>query len=487
MRKEALRMERVTYEEHNVTLLDNFNFQVFAGEVMGLIPLDSRGLNAFISLLQVNYPLLYGYIYLQETLVNTFSGTSQPENNVLVISNESNLVDYMSAAENVFTLRRGYKGLVIKNRMLRQQLQILLDEIGLDINPDKPLVQMTLFERYAVEIIKAVVSKPDVIVLQDPSSVINQDDQQKLYQVISYYAQKGNAFIYVSVHREELVGICDRISLMAQGRIIKVIESPMLTEEMLAHFAVPSFLTEHNMLPEDNDQAERVFRCRDVVYNRIQKLSFSVHRGECLAIHDYGNQICNDLVKLICAEKSESGQVFWCEQPYKRKYLRHTAVILEDPVENMLYDSMSYEDNLCITIDHRLPAIWRKKSVRKSIAKEIMGEELPDFKTRIKDLSMKEKYQLIYTRILLQKPDVVFCVHPYLNVDLELKQNIQTLMQNLLNRGIAVVIITVNFQDALELADRLILVREGCNYGILTKKEFEHLAVKNEENEKEII
>ena len=64
MKKEALRMERVTYEEHNVKLLDNFNFQVFSGEIMGLIPLDSLGMNAFISLLQSNKPLVYGYIYL---------------------------------------------------------------------------------------------------------------------------------------------------------------------------------------------------------------------------------------------------------------------------------------------------------------------------------------------------------------------------------------------------------------------------------------
>ncbi len=478
MKKEALRMERVTYEEHNVKLLDNFNFQVFSGEIMGLIPLDSLGMNAFISLLQSNRPLVYGYIYLQEELVNTFSGTSKPENNVLVLSNESNLVDYMSAAENVFTLRRGYRGLVIKNRMLHQQLQFLLDELGLAIDPDKPLVQMTLFERYAIEIIKAVVSRPDVIVLQDPSSVINQDDQQKLYHVIRYYADKGNAFIYISVHREELVGICDRISLMAQGQIVKVIESSLLTEEMMDHYAVPGFLTEHSMVSEDNNQSERVFRCQDVYYNRIQGLTFSVHKGECLAIHDYGNQICNDLVNLVCAEKPEQGKVLWRGKPYGRKHLRHTAVILEDPVESMLYDTMSYEDNLCLTIDHLLPSIWRRKGLKKSIAREVLGEDLPNLKRRVKDLTMREKYQLIYTRILLQKPDVVFCIHPYLNVDLELKQDIQNLMQKLLKRGIAVVIVVVNFQDAIELADRLILVRKGQNCGILMKKEFEHLAAK---------
>lgn len=476
-------MDRVTYRVHNVTLLDNFNFQIFAGEVMGLIPLDSLGLDALISLLQVNEPLLYGYIYLQEELVNTFSGTSQPENNVLIISNESHLVNYMSAAENVFTLRRGYKGVVVKNKMLRQQLSMLLQEAGLEIDPDKPLTAMTLFERYAIELVKAVVSKPDLIVLRDPSSVINPDDQQRLHQVIRYYAEKGITFLYISAHREELTQVSDRIALMANGEIVKVTESQRLTEEMLANYTFPVQLAERSSSQmEENSQIECVFRFENVFYKKIQGLSFSVHRGECLAIHDYGNQICEDMVKLICAQKPESGQLLWCKQPYRGKHLRKTAVILENPVENMIYEGMSYEDNLCMTIDHLLPSIWRRKKMRRNIAREVMAEEIPDLKCPVKDLSMRQKYQLIYTRILLQKPDVVFCIHPYLNVDLELQQYIQTLMKMLLERGIAVVIIMVNFQDALVLADRLLLVRDGYNCGTLSRQEFEHLVRKDDAN-----
>lgn len=482
MKKEALRMDRVTYRTHNVTLLDNFNFQVFAGEVMGLIPLDSLGMDALISLLQVNEPLLYGYIYLQEELVNTFSGTSKPENNVLVISNESHLVNYMSAAENVFTLRRGYRGVMIKNKILRQQLSMLLQEAGMEIDPDKPLISMTLFERYAIELVKAVVSKPDLIVLRDPSSVINPDDQKKLHRVIRYYAGKGITFLYISAHREELVQVSDRVALMANGRIVKVTESQRLTEEILGHYTFPLQLAERSSSQaEETSQVERVFRFEDVFYKKIQGLSFSVHRGECLAIHDYGNQICDDMVRLICAEKPERGQLLWCGQPYRGRHLRKTAVILENPVENMLYEGMSYEDNLCITIDHLLPSIWRRNKMRKNIAREVMADELPNLRYPVKELSMRQKYQLIYTRILLQKPDVVFCIHPYLNVDLELQQYIQTLMKMLLEREIAVVIIMVNFQDALILADRLLLVKDGCNCGVLTRQEFEYLVRKNDE------
>lgn len=480
MKKEAFRMERVTYTENNVILLDNFNFQVFAGEVMGLIPLDSLGMDAFISLLQLNKPLLYGYVYLQEELVNTFSGTSKQENNVLVLSNESHLVNYMSAAENVFTLRRGYKGVVIKNKILRQQLRILLQEAGLDISADKSLIKMSLFERYVIELVKAVVSRPKLIVLRDPSSMINPDDLKKLHQVIRYYAQSGIAFIYVSAHREELVQVSDRIALMANGRIIKVAESRAMTEKMLSHYVVPvQFVEENTIQKEDNTLQKRVFSLQDVFFRKIQGLTFTVYQGECLLIYDYGNQISDDLVKLLCAERPEHGEVLWCGKLYGRKFLRKTAVILENPVENMLYEGMTYADNLCMTIDHLFPAVWRRKKMRRNVAREALAGELPDMRCDVKNLSMRQKYRLIYTRILLQRPDVVFCIQPYLNVDMELKQYIQELMKMLLKREIAVVVLTVNFQDALLLADRLLLVKDGSSRGMLTRTEFEHLIQKN--------
>ena len=235
MRKEALRMERVTYVEHGITLLDNFNFQIYAGEVMGLVPLDSTGTDVIVRLMQENAPLLYGYVYIQEELVNTYSGSVHTENNVLVISNGDNLVKYLSAAENVFILRRGYKGIVVKNSMIQSQLKILLKELGMDIPIERPLQQMTLLERYVLEITKAVVSRTDLIVLQDPSSVLNPKDLPQLYRVVRHYAKQGSTFVYISVHREEMIQVCDRISMMESGRIIKVLEREQLTEEMMSH------------------------------------------------------------------------------------------------------------------------------------------------------------------------------------------------------------------------------------------------------------
>ena len=155
-------MERVTYISQDMKLLDNFNFQLFQGEIMGLMPMDSIGLDAFITLAQFNNPILYGYVYLNEQLVNSCLADVHLVNNVYYISHESNLVNTLPAGDNVFMLRKGYHGIYLKNKILDQQLRMILNELHIEMDITKSLDEMTLFEKYLLEIIKGVISKASV-------------------------------------------------------------------------------------------------------------------------------------------------------------------------------------------------------------------------------------------------------------------------------------------------------------------------------------
>ena len=474
MRQEILRMERVTYPDQRVKMLDNFNFQMFRGEIMGLVPLDSVGISAFLELLQSNLPLLYGFVYLNEKKVNSYQGHSNiSENNVQIISNENNLVEYLSAADNVFALRKGYKSIMVSEHIFRQQLQMILSELGTDIPPELKPKDMTVFQRYVIEILKAVVSRADLIVLKDPSSMVNPDDLPALYRIIRYYAEKGMSFIYVSVYREELRTICDRVSFMADGRIVKVAEKSELTEELMNRFQI-TLHADDSEIPEEAEQAEKVFRCRDLYYRSIRGLSFSVRKGECLAIHDHGGQIYEDLISVLSTGRPKAGSIGCQEQDgpgTKRK--RKIGVILEDPARSMVYENMSYVDNFCLTMDHKIPRVWQSTTTRKKIVEEALGDDCPDLRTPVKLLTLRQKYHLVYGRIMLQKPDVVFIVHPFQNVDVQLRTYIRSLISGLLARQIAVVMITVNYHDAIRLADRLILIWDGRRRASLSREEIE--------------
>lgn len=472
MRREVLRMERVTCIEQGRELLNNFNFQMFEGEVMGLVPLDSYGLDEFIDCVQNNRPLLYGRVYIREKLVNTYVVQSRSKNNVYSIFKDENLISSLSGADNIFLIRKGYKGFWINNSLLQRQLQRIFDEIGVEIGVKKKAGEFTTLEKYIVEIVKAVVGKADVIILRDLGSSLHPADMKKLKKVICYYAGQGMSFIYISVKPEELAQICDRVSLMSHGRIIKVLEKDDIAGNLNKHYFFPYQLLENKISNAGRD-GQKVFKCEKMWFRSIREMSFDVEKGECLLIHDYNNLDWEDFITVLSGEKPQSGTVWWRGKG-TRSEKRKIAVILENPVETMLFPEMPYEDNLCLNLDHRIQHLWWSRGKRKSIAKEITGENR---RCKVKDLSLKEKYGLVYHRVMLQKPEVIFCFFPYRNVDVKTQRFTNEFLKKYLEKGIAVVIVTMDVMDGVSLADRILLFGKNRSRLIFEREEFEQIVL----------
>ena len=200
-------------------------------------------------------------------------------------------------------------------------------------------------------------------------------------------------------------------------------------------------------------------------------MTFDVGRGEGLLIHDYNNVDWKDFIDVLSGAKPQSGSVWW-KGKEKDKDKRKIGVILENPAETMLYPEMSYEDNLCLCLDDKVEHLWRSRKKRKSIAREVAGREIT---CKVKDLSLEEKYNLVYHKILLQKPEIIFCFFPYRNVDVNLQRFINTFLKRYLAKGIAVVIITMDVMDGVSIADRILLFGKNESRLIFDRKDFEQI------------
>lgn len=470
MRREVLRMERVTCISRGREVLNNFNFQLFEGEVMGLVPLDSYGLDEFIDCVCNNRQLLYGRIYIRENLVNTYTVRPRAKNNVYSILKDENLIQDLPAADNVFLIREGYKGFFIKDSLIQKQLKRLFQEVGMNLNVKKKIKELTVFEKYIIEIIKAVVGNADVVILRDIGSSLYPEEMEKLKKIVRYYADKGLSFIYISTRTEELAQLCDRASLMSLGRIVKILEHDRIRGDMENYYVFPYQLLKENET-SIREEGQKIFRCDHVWYNSIKDMSFDVEKGECLLIHDYNDLDWNDLILLLCGEKPQKGQIWW-EGKKPKSARRNIAVILEDPAETMLFSQMSYEDNLCLNLDHRIGHLWWSQNKRRSIAKEITGRENSG---KVKELSLKEKYELVYNKIMLQAPRIIFCMFPYRNVDVKTRQFTNEFLQKYLAAGIAVVIITLDMMEGVAIADRILLFGKNQSKMIFGREEFEKI------------
>ena len=412
MRNEILRMDQVTYETQGVTQLDNFSLSVWEGEILGLVPVNNWGVEALLSLLTQNLPLRYGYVHYNEKLVNDWHSHRRGGNRVSVIRNESCLAKDLTVADNIFVLRPGFKKWHIRPHILREQLTPFIQEIGVPIRADAYIDSLTTFQRFVVELLKAVVAGSRLIVLENADAFISESELAKLQEILLHYAGKGISFLYLSAHFEETLRFCHRTALMSNGRILKCFDLKSSgSKDFLSLPCVEDYDRWVRARLEESGKGRAVkpaLELRALRCGNLRDVDLRVNAGECVVVQDTDGCALSDVLAVLERGQPESGQLLVEGKPLCSGLDRNIAVVQERPTETMLFYSMSYMDNLCFNMDHRFPKVWLSRGIRRSIRVEyapVLGSDV--FDKRIDELTNRQKYDLVFTRLLLQRPKVV--------------------------------------------------------------------------------
>ena len=369
---------------------------------------------------------------------------------------------------------------MIRRKVLNQQLEPFLRETGVNLSAETCARDLSAFPRFITELVKAVVAGCRLIVLMEPASVISDTRLESLQRILRHYAAEGFSFLYVSRHYEEARQICNRAAIMVNGQIAKVVSTADTPPETLQCFGVEAYtqLVRRKERPRPvGADATPALEMRGVEYGRIRSLDVSVAPGECVVLQDLNNHIVSDLIALLSgSSRPAGGQMLVGGKAFRASRNREIAVIQQQPTQTMIFPDLSYMDNLCFTLDHRLPDIWRRRAPRASVQREfeaLLGADV--FDRSVETLTKPEKYDLVYTRVLLQHPKVAVCVQPFMSADVGQRMQIWSLMERLLEKGISVLILAVNLADSLSLADRLIRVRDGRVQAVYNRDAFASL------------
>lgn len=198
---------------------------------------------------------------------------------------------------------------------------------------------------------------------------------------------------------------------------------------------------------------------------QLPTFSFSIREGECLTLQAGDGQVLEKCTMLLTGEHS---YILMDGKKVRPGMDRETAVVAAEATETMIFPEMSYMDNLCMGLARRMPDVWRSRRIFASIRREyahILGAEV--FDRPIEELSQRQKYQLIYTRIALQKPRVAFLIQPFMGADMPHRRFIWEMLEQLLDKGIALVLLSVNPLDAWLVAQRTLKLESR---GILDEK-----------------
>ena len=446
MKQEILRFENVTCKKDGAVYLDNFSFYMTAGEIVGLLSVNDRGIKELIELTAKNHPIDAGRVYMGGKLVNSYLNQEETSNRIYQIDQKSSLINNLSITDNLFVMRPGFKKQVINEWVLREQADRVLKQLSMDLDLNKRVERLTTMERIMVEIAKAYLMGSKLLVVLYPEKLIGQADFPQFHQLLRKMQSMGISTLYFCYHHWIMFKICDRIALFSRGRIKKLFEPEEFREEAIAPY----------------------------IYN----LSLGIKPGECITLLDSGDQIMDRLTGILAGEYVDyEGDIFCSHKKMEKKVkssLDRGMIVLDDnPAQSFLFSEMSYLENLTFLLDRKLKKSILKQSYINSVRSEYYGEAGDVIDTKyIDSLSLKEKYGLIYNKISLFHPKILVVKKPFAYGDMHCRTYILKRMQELKAAGVSILLLTGYLTDCVYISDHIGIVKDGSFSVLLEPQEY---------------
>lgn len=241
MKSEIMRLDHIITADEKGSNLNNFNINIFSGEILGLVSIDDRGKEKMLEIMQRNYPIKFGHVYLNDRLVNSYRYSDGSRNAVHVLSVRSRLVPMLSVLDNVFVLQKGFRKHIVNTKILAMEFKRIIQNFhsAIDINPYAQAGSLSPCAQYIVEMIKAMVAGTEVFVLDHTDSELGSDEREIFLDFIKSVSSKAVGILYIGNRLEEVRAVCDRICLMKDGQIIKVFYK---NESIPDHFFLMFFI-----------------------------------------------------------------------------------------------------------------------------------------------------------------------------------------------------------------------------------------------------
>ena len=483
MKKELLRVDHVTITENEEVLLNNINFNMYSFEIMGFIAKEEKGVSKFIELICRNIAINSGSVWFAGNIVNRYSYSDNQSNKVYLLEAKSHLVESLSIADNIFVLRQGFKKLIISERVLEKQVIQYITEHKLNIDIYSNIADLSSIDRCIVELIKADIMSYKLIIVDNPASYLSKYELDELYKVLFMLKKKGISILYIGNHHEEVFNIADRTALYSDGYIKKVFDYEEMTDGNIKPY-ISEWFFESSKLQEVSfaGERDRSILYFDNVHFKITKgLSFALSKGECLTLIDMDNGLAEEISDILSGNVHiKSGKVIMSgvnctDSLYGSNNIidKNLLILSKDSTEKNLFKDLSYLDNLIFMLDRRLKKSIIKNSVRRSICREykdVIGLAINE--KNLKNLTFIELIKLVYYKVLIYKPKLVYCIQPLARGDMLARVRILGLIKELMSAGISVLIVSTNCSDLLEVSDRVLFIENGKIKASYDKEEF---------------
>lgn len=482
MRTEALRMENISMEFSGVYVLSDMQLQVGQGSIHALVGENGAGKSTLIKILGGIYKPKTGKIFIDGEESSIHNVQDAQKKGISIIHQEISLVPSLSIAENVFLGRELSKlGFKSEGKMF-SMAQEMIDALGIDLSARTIVSGLTIAQQQLVEIIKAVSFNTHILVLDEPTSSLSLKETQRLFDIIRRLQGKGVATIYISHKMDEIFEISDHITVIRDGRYIDTVPTSQTSSEEVVRKMVGRSI-EQFYVRSYNELSKVALRVENLTKRGVfADVNFEVRYGEVLGFAGLVGAGRSEIMHAVFgADKYDSGEIL----------IDGSAVHISCPQQaislgmSMVPESRKEQGLVLINdvgFNIALANVDRLKgrmflSCKKRHALACQYIERMHIKTRsdaqaVFELSGGNQQKVLLGKWLANQPKILILDEPTRGVDVGAKTEIYAIINELAAEGMAIILVSSELSEIINMCDNVCVVHEGRITGRLSREEF---------------
>lgn len=455
----------------NVVLKD-VQFQLADGEIHALMGENGAGKSTMMKILTGIYERDNGVIKVDGEEVHFKSPKEAEAKGIAVIHQELNILPDLTVAENLFLGNEQTIGMgIMKNKEMNKEAQRILSQLGLDIDVRMPAGALSVGKQQIIEIAKAMETKANVIIMDEPTAALTDREIQTLFKTIRKLQSEGVSFVYISHRMEEIFAICDRITILRDGEYVGVRTIKDTTFDEIVQMMVGRELGERfpgrtAAIGDVKLEVKGLTRqglCEDI--------HFSVRKGEIVALAGLMGAGRTEVAQAIFGyRKMTKGELFIDGKAVKINNPREAkkrgiGFVTEDRKTQGLVVDFSIKENIAMANFDKTSksGIIRASKEKSFVGKlvEKLGVKTPSAELPAKSLSGGNQQKVVIAKWLGIKPEILILDEPTRGVDIGAKKEIYQIMNDLAEQGVAILMISSELPEVIGMSDRVLVMHEG--------------------------
>ena len=470
-----LRMEGICKSFPGVKALDNAQLTLRAGTVHALMGENGAGKSTLMKCLFGIYSKDECHIYLEGKEINFRSSREALDNGVAMVHQELNQALKRNVMDNIWLGRYPkIKGLpIVSEKKMYEDTMKVFEELEVNVDPKMIMGKMPVSQRQMVEIAKAVSFNSKVIVLDEPTSSLTEQEGEHLFRIINMLRDRGCGIIYISHKMDEILRISDDVTIMRDGKYIATHPAKDLTKAEIIRLMVGREMTNQFPPKLKTDTDEDILRVEGLTaqYSLLQDVSFSMKKGEILGVAGLDGSGRTELLENIFgAATRKSGKLYKDGKEIRNRNPKESiangfALVTEERRATGIFGILSIRENTVISsLKNYLSGILlQEKKMIKSTDDMIQAMRIktPSQKTQIRSLSGGNQQKVIFGRWILTSPDILLLDEPTRGIDVGAKYEIYQLIQNLAKSGKSVIMVSSEMPELLGVCTRILVMSGG--------------------------